>query len=94
MLLSYYHYQEVKDEYSLLNADTSEVLDKFDDFGLHCTSQRTGWAPKANGAIMYLERQWVRCHQNEFLQSFIMKLASNYEEDMVRYEYRCCSINI
>jgi len=70
------------------------VLDRFDDLGLHCTNEKTGWAPKANGKIQYLDRQWVRCNQGEFLQSFLLKLASSYEEDMVRYVYRCCRINI
>lgn len=70
------------------------MLDRFDDLGFHCTTQNTGWAPKANAAIGNLDRQWVRCNPNEFLQSFVLTLASNYEEDMVRYKYRCCSLNI
>ncbi|KAL9953419.1 hypothetical protein ACROYT_G040837 [Oculina patagonica] len=84
----------INDEYSQLNGNTVEVLDRFDNLGLHCSNLKTGWAPKANGAIQYLDRQWVRCNPDEFMQSFLLKLASNYEEDMVRYVYRCCRINI
>lgn len=84
----------INDQYSNLNGNTMDVLDRFENLALHCTNQKTGWAPKANGAIQYLDRQWVRCNPGEFLQSFLLKLASNYEEDMVKYVYRCCRINI
>ncbi|KAM7443718.1 hypothetical protein ABFA07_007602 [Porites harrisoni] len=85
---------EIRDDYAQLHADSTQVLDKFDNFGLHCTTQKTGYAPKVNGAIGYLDRQWVRCHQNEFLQAFVLKMATSYGEDMVRYEYQCCSLSI
>lgn len=85
---------DISNQYINLRGKTTEVLDRFDELGFHCTTQNTGWAPKANAAIGNLDRQWVRCNPNEFLQSFVLTLASNYEEDMVRYKYRCCSLNI
>ncbi|KAJ7370678.1 hypothetical protein OS493_030794 [Desmophyllum pertusum] len=86
--------KSINQEYSKLSGNTLEVLDRFDDLGFHCTNQKTGWAPKASGEIQYLDRQWVRCNPEEFLQSFVLKLATNHEESPVQYVYRCCSINI
>lgn len=85
---------EVRNEYNQLLADTTEILNRFDDVGLHCRNHKTGWQPKANGPILYLGSQWVHCNQNEFMQAFVLSLASNYKEDMVRYVYRCCSVNV
>lgn len=85
---------EVRIEYNQLLADTSEILNRFDGISVNCRNLKTGWEPKGNGAIMYLERQWVRCHQNEFMQSFVLNLASNYEGDNVRYVYRCCNVDV
>ena len=87
-------FQEVRNEYNQLLADTTEILNRFDDVGLHCRNHKTGWQPKANGPILYLGSQWVHCNQNEFMQAFVLSLASNYKEDMVRYVYRCCSVNV
>lgn len=85
---------DISNQYINLRGKTTEVLDRFDEIGYHCSTQMTGWAPKANAPIGSLDRQWVRCNPEEFLQSFVLTLASNYEEDMVRYKYRCCSLNI
>ncbi|XP_074631079.1 uncharacterized protein LOC141889651 [Acropora palmata] len=85
---------EVRIEYNQLLADTTEILNRFDGISVNCRNLKTGWEPKGNGPIMYLERQWVRCHQNEFMQSFVLNLASNYEGDNVRYVYRCCNVDV
>ena len=93
-MLCFFFLQEVRIEYNQLLADTSEILNRFDGISVNCRNLKTGWEPKGNGPIMYLERQWVRCHQNEFMQSFVLNLASNYEGDNVRYVYRCCNVDV
>ena len=93
-MLCFFFLQEVRIEYNQLLADTTEILNRFDRISVNCRNLKTGWEPKGNGAIMYLERQWVRCHQNEFMQSFVLNLASNYEGDNVRYVYRCCNVDV
>ncbi|EDO41219.1 predicted protein [Nematostella vectensis] len=87
-------YSTTDQEFALTRGKVLELEDRFGQFSANCRTVKTGWRQRANGEIMFLDRHHVRCRNDELLQSFQLARRSDYEDDMVRYVYRCCRLTL
>jgi hypothetical protein len=55
-----------------------------------CRTISTAWNNRGSGLIEYLERHYVYCNSNEFMQGLVLKVMSY--TSYINYQYTCCML--
>ena len=61
---------------------------------VHRVDKVTGWQPRSDASIMFLDRHNVQCPPSYFLARFQLGRKGDYASAEVRYSFKCCTLNI